>query len=134
MNGWYNLFADIVLVVHLFFVLFAVGGQVFILAGAALKWNAIRNPLFRVGHLLAVGLVGIEAATGIDCPLTVWEYSLRHLAGLRVDQNLSFVARLVHLVIFYDLPEWVFTILHLSFGILVVLTYVLIPPHFRKKR
>ncbi len=134
MKPGYALLADLIVIIHLFYVLFAVGGEIIILLGAALKWKGIESPLFRISHLVAVGLVAAEAATGVSCPLTVWEYDLRQLTGQTVEQNLSFIARLVRLIIFYDLPPWVFTVVHIAFGLLVVLTYVLIPPKFRRKK
>ena len=130
----YGLLADFVAVVHFLYVLFAVGGLIFILVGARLSVEAVRNPWFRIIHLVAVGLVALEAATGFVCPLTDWEYDLRRLAGETVDRDLSFVARLVHAVIFYDLPGWVFTIAHIAFGLLVAATFVLVPPKFAGKR
>ena len=102
--------------------------------GAIFRWKGIRNPLFRISHLVAVGLVAVEAATGINCPLTVWEYDLRQLTGQVVEKNLSFIARLVRLIIFYDFPPWVFTAMHIAFGLLVVFTYILIPPWFQRKK
>jgi hypothetical protein len=133
MRTIYGLLADLLVVFHFLYVVFAVGGQLFILIGAAFRWKASRKPLFRIFHLVAVGLVAVEAATGIECPLTVWEYDLRQLAGQRLEQSLSFVERLVRLVIFYDFPSWVFAVAHIAFGLLVVVTYVLLPPQFRKR-
>jgi hypothetical protein len=130
----YALFADLIVVIHLFYVMFAVGGELFILLGAILKWKGITNVLFRVSHLVAVGLVAVEAATGINCPLTVWEYDLRQLTGQMVEKNLSFIARLVRLIIFYNFPAWVFTGMHIAFGLLVIFTYVLIPPKLHRKK
>jgi hypothetical protein len=130
----YALFADLIVVIHLFYVMFAVGGELFILLGAILKWKGITNVLFRVSHLVAVGLVAVEAATGINCPLTVWEYDLRQLTGQMVEKNLSFIARLVRLIIFYNFPAWVFTVMHIAFGLLVIFTYVLIPPKLHRKK
>ncbi len=134
MRTSYALLADVIVVIHLFYVLFAVGGELFILTGAIFRLKGIGNPLFRISHLAAVGLVAIEAATGINCPFTVWEYQLRQLAGQTLEKNLSFIARLVRLIIFYDFPSWVFTVMHLVFGLLVVLTYVLIPPRFERRK
>ena len=127
-------YADVIVIIHLFYVLFAVGGEVIILAGAISGWRGIRNPLFRISHLVAVGLVAVEAATGINCPLTVWEYDLRQLAGQAVEKNLSFIARLVRLIVFYNFPPRVFTVMHIAFGLLVVFTYILIPPRFQRKK
>ncbi len=127
-------YADVIVIIHLFYALFAVGGEVIILAGAIFRWKGIRNPLFRISHLVAVGLVAVEAATGINCPLTVWEYDLRQLTGQAVEKNLSFIARLVRLIIFYNFPSWVFTVMHIAFGLLVIFTYILIPPRFQRKK
>jgi len=134
MKPFYGPFADVLIVIHLFYVVFAVGGQAFILLGAILKWKGVRNPPFRIGHLAAVGLVAVEAAMGIDCPLTVWEYDLRQLAGRPAEQHLSFIARLARLIIFYNFPDWVFTLMHIAFGLLVISTFILIPPQFHRKR
>jgi hypothetical protein len=128
---FYVLLADILVILHFLYVLFAVGGLMVILLGALRQWAFVRNPLFRTMHLAAVGLVALEAALGIDCPLTVWEFDLRHLAGQPVEHNLSFVARLARLIIFYDLPHWVFTTMHIAFGVAVIATYIMIRPRFR---
>ncbi len=134
MKAFYALLADLLVVIHLFYVMFAVGGQAFILFGAMLRWKGVRSPLFRIGHLAAVGLVAIEAALGIDCPLTVWEYDLRRPAGLGVEEHLSFIARLARLIVFYNFPHWVFTLMHIAFGLLVIFTFILIPPRFHGKK
>jgi hypothetical protein len=134
MGAPYVLLADFVVLIHFLYVLFAVGGLIFILAGAGCGWAAARKPLFRITHLVAVGLVALEAVAGMVCPLTNWEYHLRRLSGAPVEENISFVARLARLLIFYDLPEWVFTVGHVLFGILVALTFILMPPVFGSKK
>lgn len=131
--GSYALLADLIVVFHLFYVAFAVGGEAAIITGWFFRQTWIRNPVFRVAHLLSVVFVAIEASFGIFCPLTVWEYQLRQLAGQRVDRDISFIARLVRMAIFYDLPPWVFTIIYISFGVLVILTFIFIPPRFLKR-
>ncbi|OPY68192.1 MAG: hypothetical protein A4E63_02046 [Syntrophorhabdus sp. PtaU1.Bin050] len=134
MNNGYALLADLIVILHLIYVLFAVGGQLAIIVGWALHQAFIRNPAFRICHLAAVAIVAVEASIGLFCPLTLWEYNLRQLAGQRVDKDISFVGRLVRLIIFYDLPDWAFTALHISFGLLVILTFILVPPRFSKKK
>jgi hypothetical protein len=125
--------ADLVVAFHSLYVLFAVGGEIAILAGGLLHWRWIRNMVFRLLHLVAVVFVAIEASMGIACPLTVWEYRLRSAAGQSSEEQISFVARIIRALIFYDFPSWVFTALYIGFGALVVLTFVLIPPR-RKMR
>ena len=124
----FALLADAVVVVHFGYVLFAVGGEVLVLAGGLLGWRWVRNLPFRLVHLAAVVLVAVEALLGVVCPLTDWELRLRELAGQQVERQLSFVARLVRAIIFYDLPSWVFTVAYVGFAVLVAGSFLLIPP------
>jgi len=128
----YAFFADLLVLFHFFYVIFAVGGEFFILAAALLKWGVVRNLTFRIAHLIAVVFVALEALVDVLCPLTEWEYNLRELAGQRVEREISFLGRLLRRIIFYDFPSWVFTLMYVGFGVLVILTFFLIPP--RRKR
>jgi len=56
--GW---LADAVLIVHLLFVAFVVGGVAFIWIGAMCGWRVVRNFPFRVLHLAAILFVFAEA-------------------------------------------------------------------------
>jgi hypothetical protein len=120
--------ADLIVVIHLLYVGFTVGGEALILFGTFLRWRWIRNMTFRVIHVAACAFVAVEALVGVLCPLTEWEYSLRIMAGQRLERDLTFIARLVHSVIFYDFPSWVFLVCYIAFGGFVILTFVLIPP------
>ena len=119
--------------VHFLYVLFAVGGEVLIAAGGILKWGWVRRRIFRMLHLAAVLIVAAQSLIGILCPLTQIEYSLRQRAGQHYEESLSFVARLIRKVIFYDFPEIFFTLLYVGFGALVVLTMFLVPMERRKR-
>jgi hypothetical protein len=124
--------ADAIMVAHFAFVLFVVLGQALILLGVARRWRWVRNPWFRVAHLAAIGVVALEAVVGVACPLTVWESALRQHAGQSVSGE-SFVGRLVHAVMFWDgCTEQQLSLLHIGFGLLVLATFVLAPPAFRK--
>ena len=101
--------------------------------GGILRWNWVRNIPFRIIHGIAVIFVAVEALVGVLCPLTEWEHRLREMAGKTVERDLTFVAQLVRRVVFYDFPPWVFTLMYIGFGVLVVLTFIFIPPK-RKKR
>jgi len=133
MDRGYSLLADLIVIFHFLYVVFAVCGQVTIMVGWVFRWQFIRQPTFRITHLIAIGFVALEAVIGMVCPLTEWEYNLRHLAGQSIDRDLSFIARLVHIIIFYDFSPWVFIFMHISFGILVILTFIFIPPKFHKR-
>jgi len=127
------LLADAVVVLHFAYVSFAVGGEILILAGGLLGWRWVRNLAFRLVHLVAVVLVAAEALLGVVCPLTEWEFRLRELAGQQVERQLSFVARLVRSIIFYDFPSWVFTVAYVGFAVLVAGSFLLIPPRRLKR-
>ncbi|HEX6005686.1 MAG TPA: DUF2784 domain-containing protein [Burkholderiales bacterium] len=120
MNAFY---ADAILIVHFGFVLFVTGGLALIWIGAALGWRWVRNFWFRIAHLAAIVFVAGEALLGIWCPLTVWEAELR---GVRAEQ--SFIAQWIHAVMYYELPEWLFTIAYVAFALVVAATYWLVPP------
>ncbi|MGH9867113.1 MAG: DUF2784 domain-containing protein [Candidatus Polarisedimenticolia bacterium] len=115
--------ADIVLVLHLAFVLFVGGGLVLIWLGAIAEWAWVRHFWFRAAHLAAVVFVACEALMGIWCPLTVWEDALRGAHGER-----SFMARWIHRVMYYDFPEWAFTVAYVLFALAVVATWYRVRP------
>lgn len=117
------LLADLVLAVHFAFVLFVVGGLLLTWAGAILEWRWVRNFRFRVAHLAAIGIVVAESLAGIWCPLTVWEAQLRGAAAEK-----SFIAHWIHRLMYYDLPEWVFTILYVGFAAVVTATWWYVRP------
>jgi hypothetical protein len=124
------LLADIVLVTHFLFVAFVVGGLASIWIGSALNWGWIKNFRFRAVHLGAIGFVIAESLVGVLCPLTVLEDALRQ-AGR---PESSFVQRWIGRLLYYDLPERVFTAVYLLFGLLVALTFIYIRPDRRTSR
>lgn len=119
-----NLLADIVLVVHLLFVLFVVGGLALVWVGAKGGWGWVRNFWFRALHLAAIVYVAVISMLGIPCPLTVWEDALRRPdAG-----SAGFIQRWVYAILYYDLPAWVFTSIYLLFALAVLATLWVVPP------
>ncbi len=125
--------ADIVVFIHFIYVLFTVAGEMVILAGGIFHWKWVRNFVFRVVHLIASFFVAFEVLIGMICPLTEVEYLLRQSAGQNVDTKISFVGRIIRKIIFYDFPPVFFTILYVSFAVLVILSFFLIPPKRKKK-
>jgi hypothetical protein len=131
---WYGVLADVVVAVHLAYVCFVVFGQAAILLGLCFRWRWVRNPWFRGVHLLLIGIVAAEAILDMTCPLTLWEYRLRDLAGQETSEA-SFVGRLLRRLFFFDWPPWVFTCLYVGFALVVLATFVLAPPRgFRRAR
>jgi len=132
MNG-YAILADLIAVIHFGYVAFVVLGLFVILLGGFLRWRFIRNFWFRVIHLTMILIVVIEALLGIMCPLTIWEYDLRIAAGQHVS-DVSFVARLIHHVLFFDFPPFVFTFAYCLFGLAVLASWWVYPPNLSKRK
>lgn len=116
--------ADLVLVLHGLFVLFVVAGLLAIWIGAWVGWRWVRQRAFRVAHLGAIGFVAVTSVLGLACPLTVLEDWLR--TGTTTGPG--FIDRWVGRLIYYDLPSWVFTAAYLVFTLLVIASWVLVPP------
>jgi hypothetical protein len=121
--------ADAVVAVHVAYMGFIVIGQLLILVGALCRWKWVRNFWFRLAHLVAIGIVVYEAFQDITCPLTKLEGTLRSWAGEQVSAE-SFVARFMHFFIVHDWPQWTFDVIHISFGCLILLTFVLARPRW----
>ncbi|QDV25357.1 DUF2784 domain-containing protein [Aureliella helgolandensis] len=130
---FYSLAADAVVVLHISYVLFVVLGLLAIAAGGMANWQWVRNRWFRASHTTMIAVVVIEALLSITCPLTTLERHLRHQAGETASQG-SFVGRLAHDLLFYDLPPHVFTIAYCIFGSVVLATLWLVPPNFTNNR
>lgn len=126
MNGW-ALLADAVLVAHGLFVAFVVVGQALVLAGLWRGWPWVRDRRFRIAHLVAIGVVVLQAWLGVLCPLTILENWLRLRAGESGYAG-SFVQHWLHRILFYEAEPWVFTAIYTAFGALVVATWRLAPP------
>ena len=69
----YAVAADAILAIHGLFVVFVVLGLFLIYLGKLLCWQWVRNPWFRVTHLLGISVVVIQSWFGIICPFTTWE-------------------------------------------------------------
>lgn len=133
MSLCFRIAADLVVVLHMAYVLVVVFGLPAIGWGIARKQEWVRNIWLRGGHLAMIVIVVGEAWAGMTCPLTTWEHQLREAAGQQSYRG-AFLANLVHDWLFYDAEPWVFAILYTLFGLLVVGTFVLAPPRWRAKR
>jgi len=120
------LLADALLVVHFLIAGFIVGGLVLVWIGALAGWSWVRNRSFRALHLAAIVFVAAEALLGQACPLTLWEDALR--GGARPD---SFVGRWLYRLLYYDAPEWLFTLAYALWAGAALVTLRLVPPRQR---
>ena len=118
-----RLIADALLVLHFLIAAFIAGGLLAVWLGAALGWRWIGNRRFRYLHLMAIAIVALEALAGFACPLTVWEDWLRGSASPG-----SFIGRLVGRWLYYDAPEWAFTLIYVAWAVATLATLRLVPP------
>ena len=123
----YRLLADAVLIVHVGVVLFNVGALVLVLVGARRHWQWVRNLTFRLLHLAAIAYVVFTAWLGIDCGLTVLEQWLRARAG-QANYDDDFVAHWLSRLLFFEAPPWVFIAVYTAFGVLVLWSWIRVPP------
>jgi drug/metabolite transporter superfamily protein YnfA len=119
--------ADVALITHVAFVTFVLGGLLLILLGGFRGWNWIRNPWFRVLHLVGIGLVVVQAWLGVICPLTTLEMALRERAGDSTYGG-TFIAHWLQRLIYYEAPPWVFAVCYTVFGLAVVGSWVKFRP------
>lgn len=131
MQSWYRFAADLVLLIHVGFVVFVVVGQILIMIGGWRRWAWVRNLRFRLAHLAAIGFVVAQAWLGQTCPLTLWEMQLRRLAG-EASYPGSFIAHWLEALLYYQAPPIVFTLVYSAFGLLVALSWWWLPPRRRR--
>jgi hypothetical protein len=119
--------ADAILYTHVLFVTFVILGLLLILVGRVFSWSWIRNPWFRLAHMVAIAFVVLQAWLGMVCPLTKWEMELRSQAGDAVYTG-SFISHWLQEILYYQAPAWVFVVCYTAFGLLVVLSWFWIRP------
>jgi Protein of Unknown function (DUF2784) len=125
--------ADAVLLLHFAVVVFVVGGLVVVLVGNRLRWSWVNALPFRLAHLLAIGVVVVQAWLGKLCPLTILESWLRSRVG-EAAYSASFIEHWVQRVLYYEAPAWVFTSAYTVFGLLVVAAWWCFPPRTGRPR
>ena len=124
------LLADIILIFHVLFVAFVVVGLLAVYAGYFLNWRWVRNRVFRIVHLGAIGYVVIQTWLGVVCPLTTWEMALRAESGAATYSG-SFIQYWLHSVLYFELPPWVFVVVYTLFGSLVLASWLVVKPYRR---
>lgn len=109
---FYNLLADLVLVAHLLFIVFAVLGAVLVLKWRGLVWV----------HIPAVIWACLVELCGWICPLTPLEIRLRRFGG-ETPYSTDFVEHYLMPVIY---PEDLTRAVQILLGLLVLLTNIVI--------
>ena len=119
--------ADAILLLHVLFVAFVVIGLVLIFIGKARAWSWIRNPWFRLTHLVAIGVVIVQSWFDVICPLTTIEMALRSRTGDTVYFG-SFISHWLENFLYYQAPPWVFVICYMTFGAVACVSWFWIRP------
>ena len=119
-------FSDIMVVAHLLWAAFMVGG--FVLAVAGIFFPACR----RWVKLRTVHVVGIVFTASIPlwagiCPVTRWENALRLSEGLPIIPR-SFLAHYAHQLLYLDVPVWAITLGTTVVAVGSVVLYFAYPP------
>jgi hypothetical protein len=125
--------ADAILILHIAYVAAVVVGLAAIWIGWWRGSGWVRNPWIRGGHLAMIAVVVAESWCGITCPLTTWEWQLRLAAG-QSPTDAGPLAPWLHPLLFFDADWWVFTTSYTLFGLLVLLSLIMIPPKFTPSR
>lgn len=123
----FRLAADLIVAVHFGYVAFVVFGVLMTIIGGLLQWDWVKNRWFRGIHLAMILIVVLEAWAGITCPLTTWENEMRGAAG-DLSYEGGFIANWLHDAMFFQADPWVFTLGYTIFGLLVIATWIFIPP------
>ena len=130
MKNFYQLIADMVLLLHVVFVAFVVVALLLIVVGGYRQWPWVRNRWFRFIHLSCIAIVVVQSWVGLICPLTTFEMWLRGRAG-GVQYDVSFIQYWLEHFLYYSAAEWVFVTVYTVFGLLVVVSWVFFPPEKR---
>ncbi|MYL24537.1 DUF2784 family protein [Halomonas alkaliantarctica] len=126
----FSVLADTVLVIHVLFIAFVIFGLVAVYVGYFLDWQWVRNRVFRFIHLGAIGVVVVQTWIGVICPLTTWEMALREKAG-EATYSGSFIQHWLHNLIYFNPPDWVFTLVYTAFAALVLASWFVVRPRTR---
>ncbi len=131
--NFYAILAEVVVAIHVAFLLFAVVGLLLIVVGVIFRWNWVRNFWFRTIHLAAMAFVAMEELLGWDCILNPIENHFRILAG-QEQMTESFIHHWMSRILpfWYNVPQWVNPLIYLGFPALVLLVFLLAPPRLPK--
>ena len=122
-----RLLADVVLLLHVGYAAFVIGGLLVVPLGAWLNWRWVGARRFRLAHLLCTATVAVEALIGVMCPLTWFEHTLLVASGTTGYER-SFIGHLLYRLLYYDAPAWVFTVAYTALALTIAVFYHYLPP------
>lgn len=127
LNMLYKILADIIVIVHLLWILFMLVG--FILTLRGFFWKGFFDRwLFRTLHLFGIAYVGLLAIMGKYCPLTLWEYSLREKYDSTLTYPGSFMIYYAERLVYPDINPLIILIPTTFIAIFTVVVFIIRPP------
>jgi len=118
--------ADLLVLIHLVWVGFMVGGVV-VTAVGLFYHRLLGGRWWRHIHLFGMASAGVLSLGGWLCPLTTLEYRLRRAAGDYAEPE-GLIIRLANRLIFPDLAPRALAAVTVTAFVLVIAVYVLLPP------
>jgi len=121
--------ADLLLLTHALWVLFMILGLPLGLL--------LRSPVIRWVHFLGMSATALFAATGVYCPLTIWEEGARQASDPGFSYGGSFLARHLGPILYPDLSPAVLRGASVGWFVITILSIIVWKPDlpsFRGKR
>jgi hypothetical protein len=124
--------ADTIFLVHFAWAVWMVVGIALSFAGffypRVWDWRA-----FRIAHLVGILFTASTPLWGEGfCPLTEWEWQLRQALGTAQDQPRSFILRLLHDLLYWDVDPLVLSLVTGAAALATVVIFILRPPWGRR--
>ncbi|OIO34705.1 MAG: hypothetical protein CO162_07290 [bacterium (Candidatus Ratteibacteria) CG_4_9_14_3_um_filter_41_21] len=128
-----KILADLIVLVHFFWILFMLSGFILTLSGFFWKrFFAMR--LFRLLHLFGIIYVALLAILDEYCPLTILENNLRAKYKSSLTYPGSFIAHYLERVVYPDVNPLIIIIPTIFIALFTIAIFILRPPkNFSKK-
>ena len=124
----YRLLADLLVVIHFAWIVFMLWGVVLTIRGF-FRPAFFERWLFRTVHLLGIAFVAALALLDRYCPLTVWEYRLRHRGEARgSDYPGAFIVDNIERLIYIRVDPDIITAVTALLAVFIVVVYLWRPP------
>lgn len=123
--------ANLLAVIHLAYFVFIVGGMAAILLAPSAGITWVRNPWFRIAHVLAIYFVLAEDVFGFQCPLNVLQWNAR-TAATGSTETATGVGGVLDYLLYHTVSGTVLNVMYGCFGVLVLALLWIVPPQWRR--
>ena len=88
----------------------------------------LRSPILQWAHFFGMVLTAFFAATGMYCPLTVWEETLRRRTDPGFSFEGSFLAKHLSSILYPQIEPWILRSASVFWGTLTLLAMIVVKP------